>query len=493
MVVIQAQDDQSVPSSSNSSNHSTLAVARQGSALVAPTRLSTGDIGTALSSLSSPEGTASLLPCRPGVSPIHGSNCGVRTVALILATMMGSGVLVLPSTFADLGVPDGLACLVSTASVSYFVSYLLHKFHLQYRYPMAVTLGDVFAYQFGLTGGWAGWGLLYISCLQWLGNYALEVVRVVHNLLGFFRSKCNPPWEDGVSTTTTTTLDLTDAAAADTLAVLLASVALLPFSQFRTLHALTPLCVVSVLSVITVISVDLVDMMNGDGSDRCPVVTSGTRGVVFAVSQMAFAFNGQAIFLEIQAEMSDPTKFLNSLWRAYPVLLVVYTGTAFVGWARCGDGSPHRILDGHMGLALAHSPPLFLCINVLLLSHFVTSYTIIQQVFGRELAIWLLPAALRSGTKARIRWFSLSVGQLVISLSAVHFVHDVCDVLGCLGLLVSTQTFMFPCVLFLATRRDVQLLPWPSLDKPAVVMSSFVIIGAVCLSVLSLIVQVRAR
>lgn len=426
----------------------------------------------------------------PCTSPdFVGRSSWIRTVPLVLASMMGTGVYDLPATFADLGVVSGAACFISISSISYFVSYLLYKLHMAFRYPAAANLGELLSYHFGLVGGWVGYGLLYVSCLQWEVNYADGLVTTVRHML-------HPPLPNSTPA---------DARGNNLVPVLCSGVVLLPLVQIRRLHRLTWLSVMSVVSIFAVMAADVLDVCEGGRLDaHCRRTQELTPKVLtLAISQIAFAFNGQILFLQIQSEMQTPAKFLHSLQLAYPVLLVCYIIFALLGWTICRSGAAHSVLyDHHIDEFMSVSPVLYFCVCISLLVHLATSYTIIQQVLVRELAIWLCEGALEQGPRARLRWFAISTGQLTISLVAAQWIPGLRDVPGMVGIMVNAMTFIFPCVLYLATRtwsrdetpsrREFQLLPWPHLDIVAVLASYAVIVVAMCVSVPGFLFQVGA-
>ena len=67
------------------------------------------------------------------------------------------------------------------------------------------------------------------------------------------------------------------------------------------------------------------------------------------ISGMVFAFTGQPIMLEMQAEMREPQHFPKAVWLSYSILFVVYTCVAVLSYLACGRSTPGDILLGVAG------------------------------------------------------------------------------------------------------------------------------------------------
>lgn len=416
--------------------------------------ISSGQVGTALS-WTPRQGTPEAEVRRAG---------WLRTVPLILATTVGSGALILPGAFATLGWYGGVLCLSFCYGASFFVSLLLHRLHLRYRHPAAESIGDITALTFGWFGGYLAWGLLYLGLLQFLGNYLWDVARIIKNIFGNPERLCMP---------------------CNNWPVLVAAFMLVPTCQIRRLHHLIWLSILSVLSITAILWIyasfilERVDSPSHKGmrcsEDALPRATWGN--IVVAISQIAFTFNGQVIFLEIQNEMEQPASFSKALHLAYPLMLLLYTATAGVSYALCGDYTPQDIVTA---LHLDRWQEVWFE-NILMLVHHATSYSIFQQVLAREVAVWFVPTALDNHVWGRCKWLMITVCQLGI-VYMLGFVPHVLSLFSFLGMLVSTQAFSFPCLLVLACCYRERFFERRNRDVAAAVACCLIIIFTMILT-----------
>jgi len=418
-------------------------------------------------------GTAFSWPATVQTTHFEGSEAVVhrggwlRTVPLILATTIGSGALILPGAFATLGWYGGVTCLSFCYCASFFVALLLHRLHLRYRHPAAESIGDISALQFGWFGGYLAWGLLYFGLLQFLGNYLFDVARIIEN----FSGKPHAVW--------------------------LAALMLVPTSQIRRLHNLMWLSILSVISITVILGIyatfilEKAESQSREGMHcthhALPRATWGN--VVVAISQVAFTFNGQVIFLEIQNEMEQPASFSKALHLAYPLMLLFYAASAGVSYALCGEYTPLDIV------AVLHLDRLreMWFENVLMLVHHATSYSIFQQVLAREVAVWFVPAALENRVWSRFLWLMITVCQLGLTVVICVFVPHVLSLFNFLGMLVSTQAFSFPCMLVLACCYRERFFERRKHDVVAAVACCLIIVFTLVLTVGGVLTTVKDR
>jgi amino acid permease len=278
-------------------------------------------------------------------------------------------------------------------------------------------------------------------------------------------------------------------------AALIAAALMIPTNQLRTLHHLTPLSVVSFLTIVIVLVIYIVTILGDAGAsveEACVgnalTQSNSFTAVAHDVSQFVFAFSGQKIFLEMQAEMKEPNHFLRSLHLAYPALLTTYMVITSVSFGRCGLNTPSYIMN-----ALGYDWTRILA-NSLLFIHIVVSYTISQQVLARAIALRVLPAAaIEEGPKARCQWFAITAIQLFFGWLVSNVVPLFDDFVSLLSSLLSTQmSFSFPCVLYLALRRQKQIISSPLLDKAITFMCLATVLVAVFFTMLGAYASIKS-
>lgn len=74
----------------------------------------------------------------------------IGTVALLMKTMIGLGVLSIPSAFDTLGLIPGIICLLVIAGITTWSDYMVGVFKI--RHPEIYSIGDVGGLLFGRVG-----------------------------------------------------------------------------------------------------------------------------------------------------------------------------------------------------------------------------------------------------------------------------------------------------------------------------------------------------
>jgi amino acid permease len=369
------------------------------------------------------------------------------TSALIIADIVGTGILTLPYAFAQLGWTAGLVVLLLCWPLNFFTGFQLNKVHL--AFPGSITLGDAACQLGGRLGGLLGYASLYFYLLLLLGDYFIVLSKAMQGMLWDW-TLCRPE------------------------AGLLAAALLIPSNQFRTLHALSALSIFSFATIVAVCGIYMVDIIAQSPGEPCvgAEVESATGVLALAkvLSKFVFAFSGQKIFLEMQAEMATPEHFIRSMNLAFPLLVLAYGTLASVSLSRCGAHTPSYILDS-LGMNWSRT-----LANALLFAHMTVSYTIAQQVLARALALRWAPGALDKGVRARILWFLLTTYLLGVGWLLGNAIPLFEDFVSLMGALLSTQmTFSFPCVLYLLLRR-AGLVQLPRLCDITLLVATWIVL-----------------
>jgi len=340
------------------------------------------------------------------------------TAALIVAEVIGTGVLALGGQVATLGLPFGLCVLVLCYPLNLFTSLLLGAAHQ--ALPGVVTFGDALSRLIGKRAGVYGYVVLYTYLFVTMANYMIVLADSVAAVV-YSHRLCRP--------------------ASSAVGALL----LLPTNQFRNLSGLSLLSALSFATVVMTLVICLWTLLGDDPS--CP----GDRGkpsfiqYTSSVSGFIFAFAGQSIMLEMQAEMKTPAHFPRAVYLAFTTLFVVYLAVATLSYHACGDNTPGELLlvlpfDWRKSLA-----------GALMVVHISVTYTISQQVFNRALCVYLVPGALGVGFQARAKWFFVTTGSMGACYVFANAIPLFEDIVNMTGSLLSTQcVFIIPGMLFLA-------------------------------------------
>lgn len=352
------------------------------------------------------------------------------TAALMVAEVVGTGVLALGGAFSKLGWVVGLFVLIAGYVVNVFTSLLLNSVHL--AFPDVVTVGDALEKLMGRTAGIIGYLVLYtyifLVCANYLIVLATAVQSVVYNV-----ALCRP------------------------VAAAIGCALLLPGNQFRTLAGLTTLSGVSFITILVTVIVCLWTLSENAGSGGAVCKAEDVKGdngqsgfldYNAAACAFIFAYSGQAIMLEMQAEMKAPKDFPKAVLSSFSSLLMVYILVAVAAFYVCGAATPGELLD------VLPKTPRQSAVGILMVIHLIVTYTILQQVLTRAICLFFWPMALADGLKSRAAWFIVSTGIMGFAYVVASSIPLFSDIVNITGGLLSTQVGLtFPALLYLALQR----------------------------------------
>ncbi|CAK8987897.1 unnamed protein product [Durusdinium trenchii] len=355
------------------------------------------------------------------------------TAALIIAEVIGSGVLALGGQTAVVGLVVGLLALLLFYPANVFTALLLGK--VRQKLPAALTFGDALTMVLGPKAGRYGYMVLYFYLFMCMANYLIVLGHSVQASI-YWTSTCQP-W-----------------------ACFIGTILLLPLNQFRTLSGLTLLSMVSFATIVTTLALCLWTLLT-NASCQPQQREPGFLDYNSCISGFVFAFAGQHIMLEMQAEMKNPEHFPNAVFLSYSVLFLVYTLVAVLSYLACGKDTPGDLL-----LVLPTGWWKSLA-GALMVLHLMVTYTISQQVLNRAICVYLLPGALQDGLVARFKWFLVTSAVMAACYTLANAIPLFQDVVNLSGALLSTQcVFILPGVLFLAlcsfelVQREGQVAVW---------------------------------
>mmetsp|Transcript_64333 Transcript_64333/g.172224 ORF Transcript_64333/g.172224 Transcript_64333/m.172224 type:complete len:468 (+) Transcript_64333:51-1454(+) len=419
---------------------------------VIPTLTSTSRFSGMGLDMIGPQRSASLLAAGHGAR----QSTWQQTAALVIADIVGTGVLSLSGNFAKLGVWSGISALVICYPLNFFTGILLNRLHL--AFPLSVTYGDV---GFKLVGKWGqqlGFASLYVYMFFLLGSYYIVIRKTIQEIL-------------------------IEAQLCAVHACFIGFLLLLPSNQLRTLHHLSKLSIVSFATIVVVL-VMCIGVLLFDSHPSCgtQLPSLDVMGVFNALSGFVFAFSGQKIFLEMQAEMTEPTEFPKALHAAFPVLFLSYLLVSLAAYGRCGDRTPTYLLD------VLPSGPLARCASVFMLVHMMVSYTIANQVLARAMLLLSgCTTGLEPGLTGRLIWFTQTSAQALFAIvlsNAIPLFDDFVSVIG--GLLSTQFSFVFPAGLFLLFAQTGR-----GVGKVMIIACAFVIVVGVVFTVVGTVSNIR--
>ena len=239
----------------------------------------------------------------------------------------------------------GCVALALCYPVNVFTSLLLGR--VRGEVTSIVTFGDGLSLLISSMAGRYGYAVAYLYLFMCMTNYLVLIGDSVQASL-YWEGICSP-W-----------------------ACFIGAVLLLPFNQFRTLSGLTLLSAISFATVLLTLFICLWTLLSNPSCE--PVKHShGFLDYSSCLSGFVFAFTGQNIMLEMQAEMKTPSDFPKSVWLSFTILFLVYFVVAVLSYLACGDNTPGDLL-----LVLPHDWRKSLA-GMLMVLHLIVTYTISQQ------------------------------------------------------------------------------------------------------------------
>ncbi|KAI0601572.1 putative amino acid transporter [Biscogniauxia sp. FL1348] len=290
------------------------------------------------------------------------------TVALMMKTQIGLGVLSIPSAFNTLGIVPGVICLCAVAAITTWSDYTVGVFKL--RHPAVYGIDDAGEMMFGPIGRQV---MGFAFCLYWIFVAGSGMLGAS---IGF----------NAVSTH----------GACTAVFVAVAAVIGFGFSSIQTLGRLTWIawiglcCIITAIMTVT-IAVGVQDRPAAapqDGvwvSDFKIVSNPSFTDAISAVSSIVFAYAGTPAFFSIVSEMRDPRHYTRSLMICQTGVTVTYVAIGSVVYYYCGSyvASPALGSAGPMIKKVAYGFALpGLLVTTMLVIHLPAKYIFIRLLRG---------------------------------------------------------------------------------------------------------------
>ncbi|XP_062102095.1 amino acid transporter ANT1-like [Humulus lupulus] len=255
-----------------------------------------------------------------------GTASKVQTLANIVVSIVGTGVLALPFAFRVAGWLAGLLAILVGALSNYYCMLLLVKCREKLALEVEEeedkdstskrTYGDLGYECMGTTGRFIVESFLLIS---YCGSCVANLVFIGQNLSSVIKGHLNSsfyilflvPLEIGLSWIRS-----------------LSSIA--PFSIFAN--------ICNILAMGIVVKEDVEQVFKGEFSfDERTTITSYLGGLAFAGGVALFCFEGFGMTLSIEASMRDKTTFPKVLAHAFNGIAFLYALFGFIGYMAYGD------------------------------------------------------------------------------------------------------------------------------------------------------------
>ncbi|KAF0713407.1 Aste57867_4344 [Aphanomyces stellatus] len=364
-------------------------------------------------------------------------NTWVDSMFIVVANVVGIGVLGLAHAFATLGwvyvvlfivilchmlCRWGILCLGGTLAGSLYSGLLMTR--MKCRVPHAVAYADL---------GYEAFGNLGKAFVTLFGYTYITGVCFSFQLTASLFLK-----------------ELTNGLCFVYCAILVAAV-VLPLAQYRNFAEMNGIAVVGALSILVpvlLILVDIVWMGRVQPAAAAAATTSWGNHAPFDTSVVAcmdviFAMAGHVFFVEIMSEMHNPSDFTKSLVAATSLFAIVYFVMAVVGYAALGAAVATPITDN-----LANAVTRRWC-AAFILCHIVVAYVMAVMVLARAVEQRVFHRAAEQSKHAsvanRVSWLAITASIVVASFLVSNVLPFVNDLLGFVGAISGvTTTFVFP-------------------------------------------------
>ena len=218
-------------------------------------------------------------------------------------------------------------------------------------------------------------------------------------------------------------------------------------STLGTLSALGTGCILVYIGIILVL-LPVRGRRPGAREDVLPPPSSSLVAAGVAVMDVVFAFSGQVVYVELQAEMRTPAHFMRSVLSSNGLMFCTYAAIAclgyhFVGAEILASGEPIT------SAVAATGSPVDRVVNAFLFVQVMVAYTIEGNIVARG---FYLMAGRDAKTVARSAWTAATGGLVAAAFVVSNLVPFFSDVMGlmsglCAGLLCYTFPFAAALVL----------------------------------------------
>lgn len=373
------------------------------------------------------------------------------SASLIVANMLGAGVLGLPNAVKGMGITTSIILMVIVTTMSIYGGLLLGW--VRDTRPIR-TYADLASHCGARISAAAGvrWRqfVVVVAYSYIIGACTIYLTTVKISYMEIFQ-KCD--------TSNTTIAAVCDQPACSSMGVTsLSSTAWLcisvlsvfPLIHFRSLSdagfvSYVGVLTIAIVNVIIVVRCVISDVKHDQPPER-PYDRS-FRDVINGLTSLAFAYGGHVLMPDIQSEMKDPMQFPKAVWFSQFFLFLNYALVGYLGYLTFGGSvtAPITMNLPHDGLGVFT--------NVCLLLHVMVAYCINSTVLTRAICDSVWPGLLGTGPRARrvaLRWGMVSTSILLVcGLVAllVPFFSDLMNVWSSVG--IFTLSFAVPSALYL--------------------------------------------
>ncbi|KAH9250929.1 hypothetical protein BASA81_011317 [Batrachochytrium salamandrivorans] len=345
---------------------------------------------------------------------------------LLIADVVGAGVMTLATAFAELGWVLSLTSLVFWYVASMYVGLLVQTAHV--AYPECENFMQLGKASFGRKAELCAGVLVYVFVFFALGDYVLILGETLEMMSTTAESAMG---EQG-----------NGSKCAHLFYSFIASILLLPLSTVRLLGNTTGMMLVNAISILASLLIAFVgvavDRANVDTVNPIPQTewfSSQLSLYTFFHAQalFAFAFSGAYLYLEIIAEMQDSREFRKSLlYLSGPFQFSIYLLAGSVGYLLFGSKA-NGLLIKMVPFGFCYQLAAFL-----LSVHMVLTFLVKGTILSRAVHTYLFPVSARDFKSWHAQRVFVCICVLLIAgcflvANLVPFFDDLTSLLGAMN------------------------------------------------------------
>lgn len=358
---------------------------------------------------------------------------------LMIADVVGAGVMSLATAFAQLGWLFSIVSLIVWYMVAMYVGVLVSVSREAWPQSQSFTqlAENNFGHRFKIVTGTAIYSFLAFV----LGDYMLIIGEAI-KMMFYDVQVCSPVW------------------------TLLGALFLLPLTQFRLLAMTSWLMVVNIFTILASISItigvltnmskeEMIEFRGQNETIYTELIASNLTVISFFRSQalFAFAYMGVFVYLEIISEMKEPKDFKKSLlFLSGPFQVSVYGLAGGMGYKLIGTKAE--------GLLIKQIPPgnWYRLSAFLLAVHIMLTFIVKGTILSRAVHSFVDPNSAKdfSHPSANRVYLLVSVGLLVFCLVIANLIPFFDDLTSFLGALQTPFIgFILPILFAFKARRKL--------------------------------------
>eukprot|EP00051_Salpingoeca_urceolata_P006025 m.80099 g.80099 ORF g.80099 m.80099 type:complete len:458 (+) comp14651_c0_seq2:303-1676(+) len=388
----------------------------------------------------------------------------VSSASLIVANMLGAGVLGLPFAVKGMGWAGAVVVLVFMTCMSIFGGLQLGSlrgndssvttYAALARRCASKCWGPRAAKTWSYFVSTIGYTYILGTCTIYLITMKISVMEVLQ--------KCEKPHPGLLlvqATNTTNTCSSSGCSSKgvadlhDLVWLFIVCALVYPLTYLRSLADAAWVSYVGVATIVVVNSVILVycviDATHHKHHSSAPSEHRTFEDFINGLTQLAFAYGGHVLMVEIQSVMRTPTEFSKSVYLSQLVMFANYAIIGLVGYAAYGDDVKSPITLNLPDNALRAFT------NVCLFVHVMMAYAINSQVLTEAIVSYFRPGFRRDrGRAAFVRWgmgcTGIMIAAIIISI-VIPFFSSLMNIYSSIG--IFSLSFAVPASLWLLERQ----------------------------------------